>query len=135
MSNTDQSAGAEIFPGKRMLVVEDEFLIALDIQRILENVGAKSVLTASRVRQALELILSAGPFDAAVLDLKLDREISTPVAERLQQASVPFVFLTGGPSQSDITRRFAQAPVVGKPFDGDTLLSALADAMATKPAK
>jgi CheY-like chemotaxis protein len=135
MSNTDQSAGAEIFRGKRMLVVEDEFLIALDIQRILESAGVKTVLTASHVRQALELILSAGPFDAAVLDLMLDRETSAPVAERLQQARVPFVFLTGGPSRSDITRRFAQAPVVGKPFDGGTLLSALAEAMAAKPAK
>jgi CheY-like chemotaxis protein len=134
MSDTDRPGGAEAFSGKRMLVVEDEFLIALDIQRILEGVGVKTVLTASRVKQALELMLSAGPFDAAVLDLKLERETSTPIAERLQQAGVPFVFLTGGPSQAD-TRRFPQAPVIGKPFDGETLLSALAEAMAAKSGK
>jgi CheY-like chemotaxis protein len=123
---------ADIFSGKRILVVEDEFLIALDIQRILEGEGAKTVVTAGRVAQALDLFVSAGPFDAAVLDLKLDRETSTPVAERLHDAGVPFVFLTGGQATPDMIRRFDGAPVVGKPFDSDGLLAALAKAMTAK---
>ena len=112
--------------GKRVLVVEDEFLIALDIQRMLEGEGVKTVLTASRVAQALDLFLSGGPFDAAVLDLRLDRETSTPVAERLHAAGVPFVFLTGGQATDDIIQRFKSAPVVGKPFDVPGALRLLA---------
>jgi CheY-like chemotaxis protein len=128
------SAGSvtEFFPGKRVLVVEDEFLIALDIERILEGAGVRTVVTASRVAQALEIVMASGPFDAAVLDLKLERESATPVAERLHAAGVPFVFLTGGPPTADITRRFPQAPVVSKPFDTDALLTTLAQAMAAK---
>jgi CheY-like chemotaxis protein len=122
----------DFFSGKRILVVEDEFLIALDIQRILEGEGVKTVVTASRVAQALDLVLSGGPFDAAVLDLRLDRETSTPVAERLHEARIPFVFLTGGQATDDIIQRFKSAPVVGKPFDSDALLAALAKAMAAE---
>src|SRR4051794_24381454 len=131
MSDTEQT-GADTFSGKRILVVEDEFLIALDIQRILEGAGVRTIVMASRLEQALEIVASGAPFDAAVLDLKLDREISTPVAERLHATRTPFVFLTGGASESGITQRFAQAPVVGKPFDGDVLLAALIQAMAAK---
>jgi CheY-like chemotaxis protein len=114
-----------------MLVVEDEFLIALDIQRVLESVGVKTVVTASRVAQALDLVMSSGPFDAAVLDLKLERDSSAPVAERLRDSGVPFIFLTGG-SMSDETRRFPDVPVIGKPFDSDGLLAALAKVMVPK---
>lgn len=132
MSNTARIGGAGFFSGKRMLVVEDEFLIALDIERILESVGVTTIVTASRVAQALDLVMASGPFDAAVLDLKLERETSIPVAERLHAAGVPFVFLTGGTPGSDITAQFPRAPVVGKPFDADTLLAALMQAMTAK---
>ena len=131
MSDNERRGGAELLSGKRVLVVEDEFLIALDIQRILESAGVQTVELTSRVAQALDCIASKGAFDAAVLDLKLDRENSAPVAERLQGDKVPFVFLTGGPSLSDVTKRFPQAPVVGKPFDGKELLAALAKAVAS----
>jgi CheY-like chemotaxis protein len=131
MSDTHPFRGTEFFSGKRMLVVEDEFLIALDIQRVLESVGVKTVVTASRVAQALDLVMSSGPFDAAVLDLKLERDSSAPVAERLRDSGVPFIFLTGG-SMSDETRRFPDVPVIGKPFDSDGLLAALAKVMVPK---
>lgn len=132
MSNTARIGGAGFFSGKRMLVVEDEFLIALDIERILESVGVTTIVTASRVAQALDLVMASGPFDAAVLDLKLEKETSTPVAERLHAAGVPFVFLTGGAPTAEITARFPNAPVVGKPFDTDSLLAAVQQAMTAK---
>jgi CheY-like chemotaxis protein len=132
MSDSEQFERAGIFSGKSVLVVEDEFLIALDIERILESAGVTQVACASRVAQALEFCDTRGPFDAAILDLKLEREASTAVAERLHAAAVPFLFLTGGPSQSDITKRFANAPVVGKPFDSTVLLSALAKILSSK---
>lgn len=132
MSDKQQIGGAATLARKSVLVVEDEFLIALDIERILKGAGVARVVSASRVAQALELVATQGPFDAAVLDLKLEREASTPVAERLEAGGVPFLFLTGGPSESEITRRFRKAPVVGKPFDGAALLAALESILAAK---
>ena len=101
MSDSQQNGGAIGLPASACLVVEDEFLIALDIESILEGGGAQ-VKTANRVDQALGLIKSDGPFDAAVLDLKLERETSVTIAERLQANNVPFVFLTGAAGDAPI---------------------------------
>jgi CheY-like chemotaxis protein len=115
--------------GKRILVVEDEFLILLDIRHILESAGA-SIVTASGVADALAALGARGRFDAAVLDLRLDRDSSTPVAERLLAAGVPFVFLTGAPSEASQAQQFSKVPVIGKPFDSATLLAALSHALS-----
>jgi CheY-like chemotaxis protein len=114
---------------KRFLVVEDEFLILLDIRNILESAGATSIVTASGIADALAAIDAGTRFDAAVLDLRLDRGSSTPIAERLLAERVPFVFLTGAPSEASQARQFADVPVVGKPFDSATLLAALSRAL------
>jgi len=118
---------------KRFLIVEDEFLILLDIQNTLETAGAKSVVSASRVHDALNAIVDSektgNKFDAALLDLKLDHENSAPIAERLAAAGVPFIFLTGAPTDVELAKQFGSAPVVGKPFDSATLLAALLRAL------
>ena len=123
-------------PGKRFLIVEDEFLILLDIQGTLEAAGAKSIVTASRVEDALNAIIDSektgSTFDAAILDLKLAQESSAPIAERLASAGVPFIFLTGAPTDISLAKQFGSAPVVGKPFDSVTLLAALETAMASR---
>jgi DNA-binding response OmpR family regulator len=130
MSDSQQNGGGPWLAGKRLLVVEDEFLIALDIESILQAAGA-DVQTANRIDQALGLIESGGRFDAAVLDLKLDRETSVGIAERLQAQSVPFVFLTGAAGDASIVAHL-NAPVVGKPFDSETLFAALKQAMGER---
>ena len=113
----------------RFLIVEDEFLILLDIQSTLEAAGAKSVATASHVQDALNAIAdsekSGDTFDAALLDLKLDHDNSAPIAERLASIGVPFIFLTGAPTDVELAKQFGSAPIVGKPFDSATLLTAL----------
>lgn len=121
--------------GKRILVVEDEFLILLDIQSILETAGAKSIVTASRVDDALTAIANnqnADRFDVAVLDLKLDKDSSAPIAEQLAATGVPFIFLTGAPTDVALAKQFGSAPIVGKPFDSATLLAGLAKALASR---
>jgi DNA-binding response OmpR family regulator len=122
--------------GKRLLVVEDEFLIQLDIQRILEDAGAQVIVTAGHVADAIGALAKAErsgvAFDAAVLDLKLERESSAPVAQKLTTAGVPFVLLTGAPGSADEIPQFDSAPVIGKPFNADALLAALETAMTRR---
>jgi DNA-binding response OmpR family regulator len=135
MSSTPSSDSTPL-TGKNVLVVEDEFLILLDIQSILETAGVTSIVTASRVEDALNVIVDSektgGKFDAAVLDLKLERESSAPIAERLTSAGVPFIFLTGAPTDIALAKQFGSAPVVGKPFDSTTLLAALQTVLAKR---
>jgi CheY-like chemotaxis protein len=130
MSDTS-SPGVAPLAGKRILAVEDEFIILLDIQGILEAAGAAAVITASGLNDALKIVAEqADRLDAAVLDLKLDKDSSAPIAERLAAAKVPFVFLTGSPADESMAREHATAPIVGKPFDSAALLAALLRAMS-----
>ena len=115
--------------GKRCLVVDDEFLIALDIQQALENAGAAEVVCAGNASEALAAV-KAGRFDVAVLDVRLGRTggSSLPVAEVLAAAGTPFVFLTGLRGDSAEARAYPRAPVIEKPYDAQALLAAIRQA-------
>ena len=82
--------------GRRLLVVEDEYLIAASLARELEGRGAEVVGPAGSVRDALALVEAAGGrLDGAVLDINLRGERVYPVADALAALGVPFVFVTG----------------------------------------
>jgi len=80
--------------GKRILVVEDEFFIADDLERELAAVGAEIVGPAATIDRAAALV-DAGGLDAAVLDVNLRGSTVYPIADRLTAAGVPFIFATG----------------------------------------
>ena len=107
--------------GKRCLVLDDEFLIALDIQQILEAAGAASVIcVANAERRAGGRCEAAQTFDLAVLDVKLSgtTRTSLTVAAALDRTqSTPFVFLTGMRADDvQHAEQFPDAPVVEKPY-------------------
>jgi len=113
-----------LLAGKRCLVLDDEFLIALDIQQILEFAGAKHVASVASASEAIELLRREPKFDLAVLDVKLGgaEGHSLGVAAMLAKAGTPFVFLTGMRVDNVHAKKFPQAPVVEKPYDALTLL-------------
>jgi CheY-like chemotaxis protein len=119
--------------GKRGLVLDDEFLIALDIQQVLEQAGATEVVCAGNVVEALAAI-HAERFDLAVLDLRLGRDgTSLPAAEALAAAGTPFIFLTGMRTDAEEARAYPDAPVVEKPYDSPTLLEAIVRTSGRSP--
>lgn len=105
--------------GRRVLVVEDESLIAMMIESQLEDLGHEVVATAARLREALGLARTLD-VDFAVLDVNLAGELSYPVAEALQARGVPFFFVTGY-GAAGLPREFADALVLSKPFAPDQL--------------
>ena len=113
-----------LLAGKRCLVLDDEFLIALDIQQILELAGAEHVASVASASEAIELLRREPKFDLAVLDVKLGgaEGHSLGVAAMLAKAGTPFVFLTGMRVDNVHAKKFPQAPVVEKPYDALTLL-------------
>lgn len=114
-----------VLNGKRCLVLDDEFLIALDIQQILEAAGALEVVCAGNIGDALAAIERVA-FDLAVLDLKLSGTPPTSliVAEALYKKGTPIVFLTGVRGDDVHTKQFPRAPIVSKPYDTALLLKA-----------
>lgn len=117
--------------GKRCFVLDDEFLIALDIQQILERAGAASVVSVASAAEAIELLAREPKFDLAVLDVKLGsvERNSLDVAALLKTQGVPFVFLTGMRVDDVHVKKFPSVPVVEKPYDAAVLLRAVQHAL------
>ena len=107
----------------RIMIVEDEVLIAMVLVDHLQELGLVAVGPYSRVADALKV---EGEVDAAILDVNLAGESVYPVADMLKARGVPFLFMTGYGSAS-IDPRFADVPVLQKPIEAKTLEDMLLD--------
>jgi CheY-like chemotaxis protein len=102
----------------RILVVEDEALIAVMIEEWLRELGCTHLGPAATVASAMALVDDT--LDGAILDISLGRETSFGIADRLTAMGIPFVFATGH-SDSALPPRFAGSLTLSKPFDFDAL--------------
>lgn len=104
----------------RILIVEDEPLIAMMLEDFLDILGKQPAGSADNVAGALQLV-EAGGLDAAILDVNLrGGEKSWPVADALAAAGVPFVLATGG-SNDVVVEAHRDRPVLSKPFTMDAV--------------
>ncbi|KHA64177.1 MULTISPECIES: response regulator [Sphingomonas] len=109
---------------QQILIVEDEPLIAMMLEDFLEVLDKGVAGSVDTVADALHRI-SAGGVDAAILDVNLrGGEKSTPIAERLAEGGIPFVFATGG-GDDGLDPRFRDRPRLQKPFTMDGVAKAL----------
>ena len=113
--------------GRRVLLVEDQALIAMALEAELEDEGLHVTGRAGAVVTALALIASDPP-DLAVLDVNLAEGDSLPVAETLRARSIPFVFATGYGRDIGLPEGFADIPIVGKPYQIGDILQKLVEA-------
>ncbi|WP_306916366.1 response regulator [Rhizobium mesoamericanum] len=107
--------GAPLPPDLRILIVEDEFLIATDLAQTLRDEGYAIAGPVPSVREALMLI-DEGAVAAAVLDIHLNDEHSYPVADQLAHRGIPFLFLTSY-VKADLPERFKNRPLISKLAD------------------
>lgn len=107
----------------RVLVVEDESLIAMLVEDMLNDLGHEVGAIASRMTDALEIARS-GQFDVAIIDVNLDGQSSYSVADVLAERGVPYIFATGYGSKG-LDPKYSDTPVLTKPFVGDELETAL----------
>ena len=115
--------------GVKVLVVEDEYLVAALMEDMLASAGCVVAGPIPRLAQALDAA-SSEACDVAVLDVNLAGERVYPVAEILAQRNVPFVFVTG---YSALPGEYANRPRLCKPFKMADLLDALSDIVKTAP--
>lgn len=100
----------------RILVVEDEYMLADELQRELEDAGAIVLGPVGAVEDAIDLIASEREIDGAVLDVNLGGDLVYPAAEMLMERSVAFVFTTGYDA-STIPARFEHVVRCEKPIN------------------
>ncbi len=116
--------------GKRILVVEDEFLIASLIETVLAQEGCCVVGPVSTLAKALEAA-NTEEVDAALLDVNLAGKYVFPAAEALMRRDIPFVFLSGY-GDTIIPRNRPDWQVLSKPFRNKELLAALLESLAVE---
>jgi DNA-binding NtrC family response regulator len=116
--------------GHRILLVEDEVIIAFDIENIVRAANGKVAAHATSLAKALKLADTAN-LTLAILDFRLGREDSLPVAKKLYAARVPFIFYTGNaPAVSGI---WPLVPIVPKPAPPNGLIGALVSLTTQAP--
>jgi two-component SAPR family response regulator len=119
--------GADL-AGLRVLIVEDEFLLAMELETLVECGGSTPVGPASSVRHALALIDGEEP-DIALLDVNLKGERATPVAAALQERGVPYVLITGYSAAQLHEPELLAAPRIDKPVSRRALARAVRRAL------
>ncbi len=115
--------------GRRILVVEDEFLIALDLEDALGELGCEIVGPAATVSDAMQLV-EAKPPDAAVLDVRLVDGSTAPIALELRRRGVPFLVLTGYERQQVGEPVLRDSPMLAKPLQRGALRGMLRQLLA-----
>ena len=110
--------------GLRILLLEDEYLIAMDVELLCRENGAAEIITKHSLEE-LEAMDGFDGFDVAVVDLRLAGASTLPFAERLREKNVPFIFASGY-ADEQLTAAFPDVPTVSKPYAGNDLVAAIA---------
>ncbi|HEU4654292.1 MAG TPA: response regulator [Steroidobacteraceae bacterium] len=105
---------SSVLDGVRILIVEDESLVCMWLEDVLSGFGCNVVGPASRLPRALELAANE-TIDAAILDINVAGEKVFPVADKLHERNIPFVFSTGY-GTAGLPERYAQHTVLQKPY-------------------
>lgn len=117
--------------GVRVLLVEDEMLIAMTIEDILVEAGCDVVGPIVQVDRALDLLREDRGFDVAVMDLNLDGRSAVPVADLLAGIGIPFVVVTGYGAKVMPTPHDG-VPILPKPFTPGTLTDAVSRLLGSR---
>jgi CheY-like chemotaxis protein len=106
-------------PGRRVLIVEDELMIRMLLEDMLAQLGHKVTASATRVEEAIKAATS-GDFDVAILDVNLEGQPVSAVADALVARGMPFLFATGY-GQRGLPEQHRDRPILKKPFQIETL--------------
>lgn len=118
--------------GMRLLVMEDEVLIAMDVEHLCREHGAAEVVLVHALGMGGPQETQETSFDAAILDVALAGDSTLPFAAKLAAADVPFIFATGHAEAEELFAAFPGVAVIGKPYGESALIEALGQAIATK---
>jgi len=116
---------------RKVLVVEDEIFVALDVAATVEDANGTVVGPVGTVRQAIDLI-SKQPVDAAILDVNLADGDLEPILDRLKRQNIFVVIHTGGGLPAHLAARYPEVPVFQKPVPPYVLTRALATALSSE---
>lgn len=116
--------------GARVLVVEDEAVVAFDVEYSLRDFGCEVLASVASGAEALALLDGGGPLpDVVVLDINLSDGPAGPLARRLRDAGLPYVVATGYDGEQIADPLLRDVPRLGKPYHAEELRAALLKAL------
>ena len=121
----DEATAPRPLIGKAVLVIEDEALIAMNIESWLEDAGVANVQTVRRLSCARDALRNELAFDVVVLDLHLADGDASSLIGRLEQRAIPVIITTGDPGLLAEPLSLPHTIVLDKPFSEDEFISAL----------
>ena len=124
---------SQALTGRRVLVVEDESLVAMLLETILEDMGCSPVGPVATVDEGLALVAAETSLDAALLDVNVAGREVFPIAEALKARGVPFIFSTGY-GEGGLPDAWRGQATVQKPFTESAIRDALLKAMGMEEA-
>lgn len=108
-----------------ILIVEDELMVALEMQALIEEAGLGSAQTVGTAAAALETLSELERLGAVILDVNLSDGDCLSLAADLQKKRVPFAFVTGYGADAEFLSDFADVPLIEKPFEAPRMLAAV----------
>ncbi len=124
-----ETSRASPLRGTRVLVIEDEYLIATVVEDVLKQAGALEVIITVTAREAREA-LAHRAFDIAMIDIQLDGAANSglTLAALAMERNIPFIFLTGY-TRVALPEAFSGVPLLTKPYIPRTLIAVIEDAL------
>ncbi|SJZ64249.1 response regulator [Consotaella salsifontis] len=126
------STDAKVLHGLRVVLVEDEALVAMQLEDMVMDFGCEVVGLAMRLNQALKMIETAAAIDVAILDVNLGGERVYPAASLLRQRGIPIIFATGY-GRSGVDEEWQSCPILQKPYTAKQLANELSGVRALPP--
>ncbi len=123
-SAQNKTEESDLLADKVVLMVEDSLIISLDAEDILRRLGAKDVICAANVSDAVAA-LATNSIDLAILDINLGEQTSFMVAQELEKAGIQFMFATGYGEQAQLPEKMKCKIVLQKPYTRTTIVKAL----------
>lgn len=114
--------------GARVLVLEDDAILLMELETILTEAGAEIVGLCRTVSEALALAAQSG-VTCAILDVRLRQETVAPVARQLARRGTPFAFYTGQVENDPALAEWSDRKIVAKPAQATTIVAALAESL------
>lgn len=115
----------------RIFVIEDEALVAMNLEDMLMDLGCRVVGTAMQLQQAEKMLADGLDCDAAIIDVNLAGELIYPFAQRLHEGGIPLVFATGY-GQEGLPVEWRVHPVLQKPYTDEQVGEALKRAISAR---
>lgn len=118
----------------RVFVVEDESLVAMQLEDMLFDLGCEVIGPAMRLRRAIETVEAGIAADVAILDVNIGGDKVYPVASLLEERGIPIVFATGY-GRGGVEERWQNCPILQKPYTARQIEQSLIEALEKKQAR